>query len=171
MKKKNLLLFAAMAGMCAFGLLSCRNHTEFSGGKPLSEAQTKALLSAQPKESEAEVVPQEEGAYYFVEGSGTVYHSEASCTHLKKSQNIKIGTLAQALAAGKVKLCATCAKKQSVELDDGETDRTCYYTAGGTVWHYDRSCGALARSGNVLSGTVDGALLDGKTRPCSRCGD
>ena len=172
MRKKNLLLLAAMAGVCVFGLISCRNRTEFSGGNPLSEEQAKELLATEPKKPETPpVLCEEEQTYYFVEGNGSVYHSEPSCTYLKKSQNVKSGTLAQVLAAGKVKLCGTCAKKQTSVLDESVTERTCYYTAGGTVWHYDRSCGALARSSDVRSGTVDSAMLDGKTRPCTRCCD
>ena len=172
MKKKNLLLLAAMAGICAIGLVSCRSRAEFSGGKSLSPAETKELLSEEPKEpvTSEQILPQEK-AYYFVEGSGAVYHSDAACTYLKKSQDIKNGTLAQALAAGKERLCAACAKKQPSAPGEEQADSVCYYTAGGSVWHYDRSCGALARSADVLSGTVNAAMLDGKTRPCSRCGD
>ena len=44
-----------------------------------------------------------------------------------------------------------------------------YYTENGTVWHADRNCSYLKRSQNVLEGSVEGAAIAGKTRPCSAC--
>lgn len=44
-----------------------------------------------------------------------------------------------------------------------------YYTENGTVWHAERDCSYLKRSQNVLEGSVEGAAIAGKTRPCSSC--
>ena len=49
-----------------------------------------------------------------------------------------------------------------------ETD-VCYYTAVGTVWHADRGCSYLKRSKEVLEGSISGAAIAGKQRPCSSC--
>ena len=45
----------------------------------------------------------------------------------------------------------------------------CYYAENGSVWHIDRECSYLKRSKNVLEGSVEGAAIAGKTRPCSGC--
>ena len=43
---------------------------------------------------------------------------------------------------------------------------TVYWTPGGSVWHSDPNCGALKRSSEVLSGSVDDS---GKSRGCKIC--
>jgi hypothetical protein len=178
--KKRFLLLAAMLGVCACSLLSCRNKTHFSAGEALSETQVRALRDslweqATNGEASAPINTQGEKIYYYVAGNGTVYHSDPLCSHLKKSQNVQKGSLQQATEAGKERLCATCAKKEqnsdSVPEPGDVEQRICYYTAGGGVWHYDKACGALANSKDVLSGTTEQAMADGKLRPCARCGD
>ena len=185
--KTKLLVLAAMAGMCAFGMLSCRTRSEFSAGRSLSPAEAQAVLSAaQEKEEEksdlsekTEAKDAQEAVFYYVKGSGTVYHSVASCGYLKNSQNVCSGSLSQVKTEGKTRLCSACQKAQDegqpMPEETGESaseeERICYYTAGGKVWHYDRGCASLANSENVQSGTETQAALDGKTRPCARCGD
>ncbi len=170
--KRKLLLLALMAGTCAFSLLSCRARPEFSGGKALSTEETQALLTSLQEAPSVDATEQEK-MYYFVTGSGAVYHSDASCAHLKNSKNVQTGTLSRVLDAGKERLCASCAKKEAGAQTEAATEDTqvCYYTAGGTVWHCDSSCASLSRSKNVLEGTVSEAMLSGKTRPCTRCGE
>ena len=53
--------------------------------------------------------------------------------------------------------------------EEDELLDVCYYTQNGTVWHADRNCSYLKRSQNVLQGSVEGAAIAGKTRPCSSC--
>ena len=168
---RRVLKLASCLLLLACFLCSCGNHAEFSGGEALSVEETQALIASWKTESSAERI--EEGIYYFVTGSGAVYHSNASCAHLKNSKNVQSGTLAQAQTAGKDRLCATCAKGMGIgsELSDADGDRACYYTVGGAVWHYDPSCASLSQSENVQGGTVEQAMLAGKTRPCARCGD
>ena len=183
--KKKLLMLAAMAGMCAFGMMSCRTRSEFSAGESLSPVEAQAVLSAAQEKEEKQPVAEkteevtQETTYYYVKGSGSVYHSDASCGYLKNSQNVCSGSLAQVMQEGKTRLCSACQKAQGESLptldkadaDVSEEARICYYTAGGKVWHYDRNCASLANSENVRSGTEAQAALDEKTRPCARCGD
>ena len=179
--KRKLLMLAAMTGMCVLGMMSCRSRAQFSAGKSLSPAETQALLaSSQEKQTQADASdPEQKKEFYYVAGSGTVYHTRATCGYLKNAQNVHSGSLSQVTQAGKTKLCSACEKAQSEglpALDEAseqasQEERICYYTAGGKVWHYDRGCATLANSENVLSGTETQAALDGKTRPCARCGD
>ena len=46
---------------------------------------------------------------------------------------------------------------------------TVFWTAGGKVYHTDRGCYHLAKSTNVLSGSVADAEQAGKTGLCSAC--
>ncbi len=56
--------------------------------------------------------------------------------------------------------------------EDTDADgMTVYWTAGGSVWHEEKSCSALANSKNILSGSVNEARLAGKNRGCKRCTD
>lgn len=51
-----------------------------------------------------------------------------------------------------------------------ENADTVYWVAGGEVWHTKSTCSSLSRSKNILSGTVEDAVLAGKSRVCKRCG-
>ena len=45
-----------------------------------------------------------------------------------------------------------------------------YWTAGGSVYHLRRDCSTLARSTDILSGSVDSAHKAGKANACKKCG-
>ena len=51
-----------------------------------------------------------------------------------------------------------------------EKEDTVYWVSGGEVWHTKSTCASLSRSKNILSGTVEDAILAGKARVCKRCG-
>lgn len=51
--------------------------------------------------------------------------------------------------------------------DDNED--TVYWVKGGEVWHVKRTCSSLSHSKNILTGTLEEAVANGKTRQCSRC--
>ncbi len=53
---------------------------------------------------------------------------------------------------------------------DDETAYTVYWVKSGEVWHTKSTCSSLSRSKSILSGTVQEAMLAGKTRVCKRCG-
>lgn len=154
--------------LCVCCLCACHRRAEFSGGQQISGEEIQEMLGTSVGESEPG-----EKLYYFVSGGGLVYHSSSSCSYLKNSKNVLSGTMAQVSAAGKERLCSACAKNEEDTPLFAEADaaRTCYYTAGGSVWHYDSACASLVHSENVRSGTVEQAMLDGKTRACARCGD
>ena len=50
-----------------------------------------------------------DGTVYWTKG-GSVYHSHEDCSHLSRSTNVLSGTIEEANEAGKLRLCATCAK-------------------------------------------------------------
>ena len=171
--KRSLLGSVILLAVCLITFFSCAERVKFSGGNALTEEDAARLLAdwqgdAQTSDSTAQ---EESKTYYFVVGTGTVYHSDPDCGHLKNSRSVTQGTLAQALAAGKASLCKTCAKKENTTQSNTGNDRACYYTTGGTVWHYDSSCALLLHSKDVRTGTVEQAMLAGKLRPCTRCGE
>lgn len=51
-----------------------------------------------------------------------------------------------------------------------ENTNSVYWVKGGEVWHTRSTCPSLSRSKNILSGTVEDAVLAGKVRVCKRCG-
>ena len=168
---RRLLSFVLLSVILACLLCSCTG-AEFSGGQALSAAEMQQMLGDAPR---ADDTLAQEKTYYFVAGNGTVYHSDEFCPYLKNSHNVQSGALSQALGAGKSKLCSACAKAGEKDtlptLTDEESARICYYTAGGGVWHYDAACPSLAHSQSVLTGTVEQARTEGKTRACTRCGE
>ncbi len=56
------------------------------------------------------------------------------------------------------------------DVADDEATDTVYWVKNGEVWHTKSACSSLSRSKNILSGTVEDAMLAGKTRVCKRCG-
>ena len=183
--KKKLLLMAATLGVCVCTLLGCRTKPLFDAGEELSAEELAVLrASAQSKDEEKQTEvddpvldSQVSGeTFYFVE-TGTVYHSERECTYLKKSDNVKQGDAAAVAAAGKTRLCSACAKnEQSTGPSNESSENTehvevCYYTPSGETWHLNRECSSLKNSKNVIEGTIATAMVAGKSRVCSRCGD
>ena len=86
--KKKLLMLAAMAGMCAFGMLSCRARSEFSAGRSLAPAEAQAVLSAaQEKEEEKQALTEkaeskdtQEAVFYYVKGNAAcAKHQQRFC--------------------------------------------------------------------------------------------
>ena len=53
----------------------------------------------------------------------------------------------------------------------GCLSRTAYWTAGGGSYHFSKNCTSLKRSRNIISGTLQEALDEGKTDPCNLCAE
>ena len=125
---------------------------------------------------------------YYTE-NGSVYHTDRDCTYLKNSKSVLNGSIAQAESLGKSRECSACASEEESESstevgesdagdqltnsdeETGEIKTVVYYTEGGAVYHKDRNCTYLKNSTHVLEGALEGAVVAGKNRPCSRCGD
>lgn len=45
---------------------------------------------------------------------GKVYHTHDDCSHLNQSETLTYGTVEEAIAAGRVRLCKTCAKQDGI---------------------------------------------------------
>ena len=59
------------------------------------------------------------------------------------------------------------------ESDDTEEhigDGTVYWVKSGEVWHKTDKCPSLSRSKNIRSGSIEDAMLAGKSRACKKCG-
>ncbi len=46
---------------------------------------------------------------------GKVYHTHDDCGHLNQSEELTVGTVEQAMAAGRTRLCSSCAKKDDIQ--------------------------------------------------------
>lgn len=56
-------------------------------------------------------------------------------------------------------------KKNSLLAADGDV----FWTASGKLWHSTYSCTYISRSKDIIHGSLDDALLAGKTEACTRC--
>ncbi len=61
--------------------------------------------------------------------------------------------------------------------DNGNTSETeasqqnvVYWTKSGSVWHSYIDCGHIKNSKNIISGTVEEAVNEGKSNLCKNCG-
>lgn len=183
--KKKLFLMAAALGVCACTFWGCRAKPLFDAGDELTAEELAALRASMQEKSEEQKpaahqivnagAAEGEQTFYFV-GEGVVYHSARDCTYLKKSGDVREGNAAAVAAAGKTRLCSSCAQGERGEVlpeqgNEQDAQEVCYYTSGGDTWHFDRWCGSLKNSKNVIAGTVGEALGAGKSRPCAHCGD
>ncbi|PWM55728.1 MAG: hypothetical protein DBX91_15695 [Subdoligranulum variabile] len=58
----------------------------------------------------------------------------------------------------------------NVESDIHEVDENCvYFTPNGKSFHSTKDCVALVNSKTILSGTLEEAIMQGKSDPCSKC--
>jgi outer membrane biosynthesis protein TonB len=76
---------------------------------PAETAPAEDTAESETTESETVAVS---GKVYWTK-SGSVYHKDRDCYHLKKSQSVSEGSVEQAVSLGKERLCASCEKKTS----------------------------------------------------------
>lgn len=57
----------------------------------------------------------------------------------------------------------------STSSENQNADNVCYWTESGSVWHTYRDCYHIKNSKNILLGTVEEALENGKSHVCSSC--
>ena len=62
-------------------------------------------------------------------------------------------------------------KTDSENQSHDDNEDTVYWVNGGEVWHVKKTCSSLSHSKNILTGSVEEAISNGKTRQCSRCGN
>ena len=58
---------------------------------------------------------------------------------------------------------------ESDSEDNNDNGATVYWTSGGSVWHTRYDCSYIKNSQNILSGTVEEAIANGKKQLCSSC--
>ena len=72
-------------------------------------------------------------------------------------------------------ICEEESSCESITAEDNESkvpsndENIVYWTSSGKVWHTHKDCGSLKNSKEILSGSVDDALGEGKTKLCSYC--
>lgn len=137
----------------------------FIGGKTVfgRQAYARPFIGRHYHEGKTEV-EQEQDSVYVTE-TGTVYHTERSCTHLKLSiRAVSYNSLEERRNQNGAKYysCERCGKNEEMP-EDGMI----YITSEGNRYHYNLSCSGLTR--RIRSITREEAESEGK-RPCSRCG-
>lgn len=132
---------------------------------------------------------------YWLE-NGTVWHVSLNCASITKSNpgNLHSGDISEAMSAGKERGCKICSA--SIEIDTPQYTETeaaisttdivqekypkdysadgrliVYWVKNGTVWHVSSKCSSLSKTSasDILSGSEDEALTQGKERACKIC--
>ena len=106
----------------ALFLCACSNTLQFDAGTPITPeeiAMRKAELQEETKgdegadkggeESTPESQTPDNGVVFWLK-NGTVYHVSQTCYHIKEKQGVLVGTVDEALAAGKLRACSSCGK-------------------------------------------------------------
>ncbi len=108
MRKHVFILFSLLF---AWVLTACTPTDRFDAGHPIDREEL-ASISAAVFETVGEPDAGDtypKGTVHWTQG-GSVYHTDAGCYHLKRADEVLHGTVGEAEAAGKEKLCATCEK-------------------------------------------------------------
>ena len=69
------------------------------------------------QEEQTAAVDTIEGNVYWTQ-FGKVYHTHEDCSHLNNTDTLYTNTVAEAIAAGRTRLCKTCAARDSVQVDE-----------------------------------------------------
>ena len=106
---KRILIFL-MGCLLLIGAVACTRDT-FQAGRPITKEELLSMSEALFTEAPEPDVIYPEGTVHWTAG-GSVYHTHADCSHLRRSKEILHGTLDEAIDAGKDKICSSCEKKQ-----------------------------------------------------------
>lgn len=115
---------------------------------------------------------------------GKVYHTDLECPTLNDYDELTMGSVDQAVAANRTRLCSYCAKRDGIEgvrtddvdVSDYEAEpkadaevSTVYWAAEGDAYHFDPDCATLADVEELLAGTVDDAAAAEHAVACTVC--
>ena len=71
-------------------------------------------VSQEMKEEAEAAIGSNTLVYWTNTSGGTVYHTHEDCQHLDRTEELVRGNVEQAIAANRVRLCKTCAKKDNI---------------------------------------------------------
>lgn len=119
---RKILLFCFLLSTVLLFACSANAPSVEYNGNLLSEEEIFALSDRFPRESEADALTESEtesaeteepadGVVHFTDG-GTVWHERLSCGHLSKKDEIRSGSIEDAIAAGKTRGCYFCTEQQ-----------------------------------------------------------
>ena len=103
---------------------------------------------------------------YVIEAGETIDVEQLREMFLADTESSAVTTASTAVATHD----DTSADMTNVSADDEVAD-TVYWVKNGEVWHMKSTCASLSRSKNIISGTIEEAMLAGKNRVCKRCGN
>lgn len=113
-----LVLLVLALLLCTLAACTQGGGEPFDAGTPLTPSDVNdlkdKLLKGEEKEPESgeqtpdstPQVPEGETVYWL--SGGSVYHKDSTCYHIKEKPNVQSGTAAQAVQAGKDRLCSAC---------------------------------------------------------------
>lgn len=106
-------------------LFTCGCRQMSSGEEAVSTVSPEELTEIAEELSEHTGDPDKlpDAEAYWTEGGG-VYHTSRDCGHLSRAKTVISGTIDEALAAGKAKICSTCAKHEANETEGQFTTET-----------------------------------------------
>ncbi len=106
-------------------LVSCSEYSkpynELNAGETLTPeaidsiaAAVSAAETTSPEDALGQMYDENNAPIYFWVESGEVYHINSNCQSLRRSKNILSGSEADALAAGKERICGHCQKHLNI---------------------------------------------------------
>lgn len=124
----------------------------------MERGRVRAWTGRSPTEANGEDT-EEEGEMVYVTATGTVYHTDAECTH------IRLSVKSASAASMDSRRNTGGGKYYSCSCYEAHPSETVYYTTHGTRYHSSRSCSSLKRTvRKVELSSVSGL------KPCSKCG-
>lgn len=119
MKAIRICFFMLMALLLVMSTAACAANEPFDAGTPISASDVAALreslLGEQGNTPEGTLTPEQpsgtvdvimQSTTVFWLESGSVYHTDSDCHHIKGNPNVQSGTVTE---AGKARACSSCA--------------------------------------------------------------
>ena len=177
-------------------------ETDYSTGVPLTPEMIDSIIDAatviQQEKYPTETDSNGDLIVYWLPG-GSVWHASSACSSVERSDNVRSGSIANAVSEGKERPCQTCSGDidyavesevtisqiefpEDISSFEVETHKypkeyseegklLVYWTKSGSVWHESASCSSLANSSkeNLICGSEEEAISAGKERVCKKC--
>ena len=102
-------VMALIAVFLLFALSACAITEPFEQGEVLSAEEVEARRAALLAEREANANKPYDGTCFWLV-SGSVYHISKDCNYIAGKENVQSGTVEEAGAAGKERVCSVCGK-------------------------------------------------------------
>lgn len=172
MKNKQVLRILLLCLSLLFLLVSCKDRETVVGGQPVTPEAIYSLSASIRDEMKSTT----DGPMTVQSETDKKMPETVTTPDTTEQTEIDTGDTATTAPSMQTEVPHSESKTETTAISE-HTDiapiiqpSVVYWVRGGSVYHLKSDCSSLSRSSEILSGTIEDAIADGKERVCSRCG-